>query len=150
MGAQLLIGTKKDTVLQYRYYYCKTLPAYKEWSSHYNAGSFRKWWRNETDNQALWEKHTGTHEYDNMDDSSAMRQCGLTWDQFYYLYKMEKGTSRNPKVSKTGREHDADEWATIAQRSYLPEVTEEAKFWHWAGANQREVKAKLLLPQDDA
>lgn len=188
VGAQLLVGSDKDTVLQYRYYYCRTLPVYQQWKDQFTPSDgkwnrFKNWTRKQTnkvwepltpDNwssaynahwsiydkknkQKAWEAHTGHMDYDDMDESSAMKQCGLTWEQYFFLRQLENKKSSNEDKREYGKQWIAAEqgrfgvntdkaaWDKVAENKYMPEVTDEQSFWAWAGENQRAVEQKMLL-----
>lgn len=183
VGAKLLVGSDKNTVLQYRYYYCRTLPVYQEWKDQFTPSDgkwsrFKNWTRthmsigpdnwskahmshwstfDKKDKQKAWEAHTGHMDYDDMDETSAMKQCGLTWEQYFFLRQLENQKSSNEDKKKYGDEWIGSEmarvnvtkltdaWTKIADDKYMPEVTDEQSFWAWAGENQRAVEQKMLL-----
>lgn len=198
LGGKLLVGYHKDTVLQYRYYYCQTLPEYKEWKDYFTSSdsafnrfrglakhflsedangnkqgrtawndAYNQHWSiyQKDDKQARWEAHTGYKTFDEMDNASCQKKCGLTWEQYFFLRQKQNMLSSDEMkrdygkqwmkteierqgVSPSGRGSEADyeaAWDKIAENRYLPEVTDEEKFWKWAGENQRAVKNKLLL-----
>lgn len=146
-GAHLLVGSSTDVVMNYRYFYCQETDAFRAWDNS-RPGHFRRkwvdnitWWNNSEKKQcALWEKATldeataKKKHFDDVDDTSAMKICGLQWEQFNYMRKLDK-----EKV-----QFDQTEWDAISKRRFIPEVVDEEAFWVWAADNQRAVEKKFL------
>lgn len=141
LGAKFLVGSTVDVVMNYRYYYCQELPAFKTWESKAGANGrgsrfsrWKNWWRTDCGKRNLWEKSTGLTEYTDIEDSSAMRQCGLTWEQYDYMRD----------IDDRKKNFDGRYWHIITDRSLMPEVVEEEEFWIWAQQNRSEISKKYL------
>lgn len=148
-GAKLYYNSKAPQILMWRFQYCKTTAAYREYKNSWSAGRFNRWFNPAEKygsymKKRMWAKAYGDNEYQVTGDaSSCLMQCGLTYGQYDWL-KNNNGVFDDAHYEKkrtcTGAVCGQKGWRYLVDGNYNPDVTDNDAFWTFIGKRQGNLK----------